>query len=101
MADRYYARSASNRTDDWPYWYVADRERGNLNVTVELRPEMLGYLPFLPRDMAEKLAANANDARRNSMESNGPTCRHGAPAGRERPREAAPVVLDHDKMRVE
>ncbi len=51
---RYFARSASDNTDDWPYWYVADRERGNLNVTVELVPELSGYQPFLPRDVARK-----------------------------------------------
>lgn len=36
MADRYYARSASDRTDDWPFWFVADRKRGGLNVTSEV-----------------------------------------------------------------
>jgi hypothetical protein len=61
MAERYFARSASDRTDDWPYWFVADRSRGNLNVTVKLMPELSGYLPFLPRDMAEELARAIND----------------------------------------
>jgi hypothetical protein len=59
---RYFARSASDRTDDWPAWYVADRQLGNLNVTVRLRPEMLGYMPFLPRADAEQLADAANAA---------------------------------------
>lgn len=30
---RYYARSASDNTDDWPFWFVADEQRGGLNVT--------------------------------------------------------------------
>lgn len=33
---RYYARSASDKTDDWPFWFVADARRGGLNVTAEL-----------------------------------------------------------------
>lgn len=36
MSDRYYARSASNHTEDWPFWLVADRKLGGLNVTAEL-----------------------------------------------------------------
>jgi hypothetical protein len=61
MTERYFARSASDQTDDWPYWFVADRSRGNLNVTVKLMPELSGYLPLLPRDMAEELARAIND----------------------------------------
>lgn len=33
---RYYARSASDKTDDWPFWFVADEQRGGLNVTAEI-----------------------------------------------------------------
>lgn len=33
---RYYARSASDNRDDWPFWFVADGERGGLNVTADL-----------------------------------------------------------------
>lgn len=61
MAERYTARSAGG-TEDWPYWYVADRERTGLNVTVQLVPEMTGYMPFLPREDAERIARAANDA---------------------------------------
>ena len=57
---RFYARSASDRTDDWPYWYVADREKAGLNVTVALVPEMRGCMPFLSRKEAESLAQAAN-----------------------------------------
>ncbi len=39
---RYYARSASDKTDDWPFWYVADIERGHLNVTSTLLRERDG-----------------------------------------------------------
>ena len=33
---RYYARSASDNTDDWPFWFVADDPGGGINVTAEL-----------------------------------------------------------------
>ena len=36
MTPRYYARSASDRTDDWPFWFVADAQKGGLNATAEL-----------------------------------------------------------------
>lgn len=55
-AGRYYARSASDRTEDWPLWFVADREKAGLNVTVQLLPQMRGYMPFLPRRVAEEVA---------------------------------------------
>ena len=58
---RYHARSASDRTDDWPFWFVADQDQGGLNVTVALVPEMRGFMPFLPRPIAEELARFANE----------------------------------------
>jgi len=57
---RYYARSASDRTDDWAEWFVADELRGGLNVTAQLDPRLKGYPPFLPDWDAVKLAAKAN-----------------------------------------
>jgi hypothetical protein len=33
---RFYARSASDKTDNWPFWFVADEKRGGVNVTGEL-----------------------------------------------------------------
>lgn len=33
---RFYARSASDKTDDWPFWFVADEKHGGLNVTGEV-----------------------------------------------------------------
>lgn len=57
---RYFARSASDRTDEWPYWFVADREKAGLNVTGELVPQLHGYLPFLLRADAEYVAEKAN-----------------------------------------
>lgn len=35
--ESYFARSASDRSDDWPYWFVADRDKCDLNVTAELQ----------------------------------------------------------------
>ncbi len=59
---RYFARSASDRTDDWPLWFVADRHQSDLNVTVRLVPSFRGYMPFLPREAAELVADRANGA---------------------------------------
>ena len=41
MGERYFARSASDNTDNWPFWFVADRKRGDVNVTGEVC-DMLG-----------------------------------------------------------
>jgi hypothetical protein len=60
MADRYFARSASDRTEEWPYWFVADRQKGGLNVTRSLVPSLAGYLPLLPKDLAMNVARTAN-----------------------------------------
>lgn len=62
--ERYIARSASDRTDDWPFWFVADCQRGGLNVTAELarqhsNPDHSGGVLGLREDMI-KLAAIAN-----------------------------------------
>ena len=55
---RYYARSASDRTDDWPFWFVADEQRGGLNVTAEVAGTP-GAVLRAPWD-AVKLAMRAN-----------------------------------------
>ena len=61
---RYYARSASDKTDDWPYWFVADSQRGGLNVTAETGRDLkTGLLPgctLLPSWDAVKQAQQAN-----------------------------------------
>lgn len=59
---RYYARSASDNTDDRLLWFISDRQQAGLNVTTCLVPCLRGYLPFLPREMAEKVARGANKA---------------------------------------
>jgi len=65
MTDRYYARSASDNTDDWPFWFVADSQKGGLNVTAELtrlhiNPHHKG-LVLSDRKFTEYLAGIAND----------------------------------------
>lgn len=64
MADRYFARSASDRFEDWPCWYVADATRFGLNVVPEEFQRRTGRrptgLPFMPRQMAEAWAAEMN-----------------------------------------
>lgn len=52
------ARSASDTTDDWPFWFVADS--AGLNVTVDLFPALSGSLPFLSREEATDLAKRNN-----------------------------------------
>jgi hypothetical protein len=37
MSVRFYIRSASDKTDAWPHWFVADSYQGGLNVTQTLR----------------------------------------------------------------
>ena len=64
MSARYYARSASDRTDDWPYWFVADTQKGGLNVTADLARQHLNIDPegktLCSRSNAERLAILAN-----------------------------------------
>jgi hypothetical protein len=54
----FIARSASDRTDDWDHWFVADRN--GINVLEYLAQERQGQLPFVPRIEAERLAGAAN-----------------------------------------
>lgn len=61
---RFHARSASDRTEAWPYWFVADRQKGDLNVTADLvrqlvDPSHRGGV-FLCRDEAVEIAERAN-----------------------------------------
>lgn len=58
---RYYARSASDRTDNWPNWFVADAERGGLNVTPSIVPGLLRPgATLVDRELAIALAGIAN-----------------------------------------
>ena len=36
MTDRYYACSASDNPDYWDVWFIADKNKGWLNVTSEV-----------------------------------------------------------------
>ena len=64
MKPRYYARSASDRTDDWPFWFVADAQKGGLNVTAELVRQHLNIdakgQTLCSRRTAKHLATIAN-----------------------------------------
>ena len=65
-APRYYARSASDKTDNWPFWFVADRSKNRLNVTAELvrahiNPDHAGAT-LTRRAEAERIARIANEA---------------------------------------
>jgi hypothetical protein len=64
MTARYYARTASDRTDHWPIWFVADTQQGGLNVTAVLVRQHLNMNPagltLCRRAYAERLAILAN-----------------------------------------
>ena len=64
MTDRFFARSASDQTDDWPWWFVADRGSGGINRTAEAaRIAGFAWKPgavFLSREGAQLIAATAN-----------------------------------------
>jgi hypothetical protein len=63
--DRYFARSSNDETDDWPFWFVADRKKGGLNVTAEVADAL--ELPRTPgavlarKEVAVSLAERANN----------------------------------------
>lgn len=59
LQDRYFAAPASKITEE-RLWYIADRQHGNLNVSVKLIPDLEGSIPFMSRDMAMQIAAKAN-----------------------------------------
>ena len=64
MTARYYARTASDRTDHSPIWFVADTQQGGLNVTAVLVRQHLNVDPegatLCSRGYAERLAILAN-----------------------------------------
>ena len=60
---RYIARSASDRTDDWPFWFVADGSPTGLNVTnqlMRLAGSECGGAVFTNKPSAQALADWAN-----------------------------------------
>ena len=67
------ASSASDRSDDWPFWYATDDMPPDRNKTLDAIEAIMGIrivaLPFLPRDVAIELASLMN--------------RNGAPEGGE------------------
>jgi hypothetical protein len=50
----YTARSASDNTDEWPYWYVTNDGRTNIL-------EFPGGAVFTIRERAEKIAKDENE----------------------------------------
>ncbi len=65
---KYEARSASDKTDDWPFWMVWN---GSLNVTGKVA-RLLGYpvkegAVFVSRKGAERLAEEANKFMKKMM----------------------------------
>ncbi|WP_143595141.1 hypothetical protein [Thioclava sp. DLFJ4-1] len=59
------ARSASEKTDDWPFWYVTDDKPNDYNKTAEAFELATGerfppVLPFVSKDGAEAIAHALN-----------------------------------------
>lgn len=56
MTIKWRARSASDKTDDWPFWYVTDDQPTDINKTPDAWKTLTGKdwrgLPFLPKDGA-------------------------------------------------
>lgn len=72
--ERYVARSASDKTDEWPFWFIADRHQGNRNVFAPLMEKAFGVpwttMPFGPRDFVQKIAALANEMENRETSAN-------------------------------
>lgn len=62
---RFFARSASDRTQDWPFWFVADRQKGGVNVTGKVLEKVTGERShgavLASRSVALWLADRANE----------------------------------------
>ena len=60
------ARSASDRSDDWPFWYITDDQPADRNKLLDAIEALTGHrpiaMPFVPRAMAEQLASAMNAA---------------------------------------
>ncbi|MCA0401327.1 MAG: hypothetical protein LCH38_10985 [Proteobacteria bacterium] len=60
----FFARSASDKTDDWPFWFVARRDQPGRNVLVEAIKiagfEYSGGWTLTCREAAELIAKEAN-----------------------------------------
>ena len=57
------ARSASDRSDDWPFWYVTDDMPPDMNKTVDAIEAIMGIRVvgmFVSRDVAIALASLMN-----------------------------------------
>jgi hypothetical protein len=59
------ARSASDKTDDWPFWYVTDDNPKDYNQLHKAVKMATGqgfppFLPFLPRAYCEALVEKLN-----------------------------------------
>lgn len=72
MSLRYFARSASDKTDDWSIWFIADRDWGGLNVTSTVWDRLLPGtrtpgVVFLDKEGAISMAAMANDEAREKV----------------------------------
>lgn len=57
----FVARSASDKTDDWPFWLVADRNGMNVTAQLaEMQGEVIGRFPLVRESTAKRIEANAN-----------------------------------------
>ena len=62
------ARSASDKSDDWPYWYVTNDSPADYNKTLDALEQITGKrpigLPFVSRAQAIEIAKIMNAAQR-------------------------------------
>ena len=60
------ARSASDKTDDWPFWYVTNDFPADSNKTLDAIEMLIGKkpvcLPFMAPSLARALAEKMNEA---------------------------------------
>jgi excinuclease UvrABC nuclease subunit len=65
LASKVIARSASDETDDWPAWFLANGSQTSLNVTQRVAAELGHNMPFgaifVSREDAQKMAGEYNE----------------------------------------
>lgn len=61
---KWRSRSASNKTNDWPFWYVTNDKPLDYNGTIDALEIVLGHrpvmMPFMSKDLAIALADRLN-----------------------------------------
>jgi hypothetical protein len=68
MTTQWRARSASDKTDDWPFWYVTKdtpRDYNNTKEAIEhISVRVFTSLPFVSKETALQIAGIMNEGRK-------------------------------------